>query len=153
MQFSEFLGQVQHLAKLPTTGHALAATRATLVTLGERLAGGEPKDLASQLPREIGHFLIEGSPMSLGTGQRFGLDEFCERVAMREGVDLEQAGLHARAVLQVVKDAVSPGEMAQVSGQLPADLRQLLAEAGHIPPEMHEVGSADHGKLHVYRNS
>lgn len=133
MQFHEFLGQVQHHARLPSTGHALAASRATLVTLGERLAGGEAAHLAAQLPREIAHFLTMGEPASLGSGQRFGLDEFINRVSLREGIDLPLAALHAQAVLRVVDDAVSPGEMAQVRHQLPEDIRRLLPGAPIVP--------------------
>lgn len=133
MQFSQFLGQVQHRAQLPTLGHALSATRATLVTLGERLAGGEPADLAAQLPREISHFVTTGEPASLGTGQRFDLNEFINRVAMREGVDLPVAAQHAQAVFSVLTDAVSAGEMSQVCGQLPEDIRRLFGEAPFVP--------------------
>ncbi len=49
MQFHEFLGQVQNRARLSSLGDADMITRATLTTLRERLAGGEPKDLASRL--------------------------------------------------------------------------------------------------------
>lgn len=132
MQFSEFLGQVQHRAQLPTLGHALTATRATLVTLGERLAGGEPRQLAAQLPREIAHFVTLGEPGSMGSGQRFDIDEFITRVSLREGVEPPRAAVHAQAVLSVLDDAVSPGEMAQVRTQLPQDIRRLL-DAGFVP--------------------
>lgn len=145
MQFSEFLGQVQHHAQLPTMGHALAATRATLVTLGERLAGGEPADLAAQLPREISHFVTCGEPASLGTGQRFDLTEFITRVSMREGVELPLAAQHAQAVLGVVCKAVSPGEIAQVRGQLPEDIRRLLDGSHNIVPEEIAASAASAG--------
>lgn len=133
MQFNEFLGQVQHQAQLPSLGHALSATRATLTTLGERLAGGEAAHVAAQLPREISHFLTGGDAASLGSGQRFGLDEFIARVAMREGTGLPLAAYHAQAVMHVLDDAVSPGEMAQVRQQLPDDIRRLLPGTPIVP--------------------
>lgn len=136
MHFSEFLGQVQHRAQLPSLGHALTATRATLVTLGERLAGGEPRQLAAQLPREIAHFVSTGAPDSMGSGQRFDLDEFITRVSLREGVEPALAAHHAQAVLGVLDSAVSPGEMAQVRTQLPADIRRLLDAGGIVPEEI-----------------
>lgn len=145
MQFNEFLGQVQHRAQLPSTGHALAATRATLVTLGERLAGGEPGQLAAQLPREISHFLRSGSPDSMGSGQRFNLTEFLERVARRENVPMERAAQHAQAVLEVVSEAVSPGEMEQVRSQLPEDIRRLLEGGGKIVPDSIAASAASAG--------
>ena len=145
MQFSEFLGQVQNRAQLPSMGHALAATRATLVTLGERLAGGEPHDLAAQLPREISHFVIAGDPASMSRGERFDLAEFVNRVSMREGVDEPRAAEHAQAVLSVLNDAVSPGEMEQVRGQLPADIRRLLEGGGRIVPDGIAASAASAG--------
>lgn len=145
MQFHEFLGQVQNRAALPSPGHALAATRATLVTLGERLAGGEPRDLAAQLPREISHFVTRGDPTSMGAGQRFDLAEFLARVARREGVTVSAASLHAQAVLGVLEEAVSPGEMAQVRNQLPEDIRRLLEGGGALVPEGIAASAASAG--------
>ncbi len=40
MQYDQFVGQVQSRAPLASNGEAIAAIRATLETLGERLAGG-----------------------------------------------------------------------------------------------------------------
>ena len=88
MKHDEFIGRVQHYTRLPSRGDAERATRATLETLGERLAGGEPKDLASQLPPEIGEHLLRGCA---GIGERFSLDEFYRRVSVREGEDLPKA--------------------------------------------------------------
>jgi uncharacterized protein (DUF2267 family) len=50
MKHDAFIGQVQHHARLDSRGAAERATRATLETLAERLAGGEANDLAAQLP-------------------------------------------------------------------------------------------------------
>ena len=135
MQFNEFLGEVRERTQLPTTGHALAATRATLETLGERLAGGEPKDLASQLPQGIAHFVIAHHASTMLTGQHFDLREFLARVGRREGVPAEIAARHAQAVLEVVKEAVSPGEIEQVRAQLPEDIRRLLDGNDQIVPD------------------
>jgi len=126
MQYDEFVGQVQNRAHLGSIGQAVGATRATLQTLAERLAGGEVKDLASQLPREIAFYLEQGPE---GGGERFSLEEFFNRVSQREGVDLPEAVFHARAVIDVLSDAVSAGEIEDVRAQLPADF-QTLFEAG-----------------------
>lgn len=126
MKHDEFIGQVQHRARLSSRGAAERATRATLETLAERLAGGEAKDLAAQLPPEIGeHLRGEWSAM----GDRFSLGEFFRRVGLREGVDLPEAVFHARAVIEVLSEAVSKGEMDDVRAQLPAEFARLF-EAG-----------------------
>lgn len=56
-------------ARLASHGEAVAAIRATLETLAERLTPGQVKNLAAQLPREIAYYL-EHRAESL---ERFGL--------------------------------------------------------------------------------
>ncbi len=126
MQYDEFIGQVQHRARLSATDEAVRATRATLTTLAERLAGGEPKDLAAQLPEEIGRWLLRPESQA---SDRFSLDEFFRRVSEREGVELPQAVHHARAVISVLQEAVTPGEIKDVRAQLPEEWTPLI-EAG-----------------------
>ncbi len=123
MKHDEFIGQVQHRARLSSRGDAEMATRATLETLAERLAGGEANDLASQLPRGLAGYLRTGLS---GEGVHFSVEEFFHRVGEREGVDLSTAIDHARAVIAVLYEAVSPGEMADVRAQLPAEFSQLF---------------------------
>ena len=123
MKHDEFIGQVQHHARLRSRGDAELATRATLETLAERLAGGEAEDLASQLPRGLAGYLRTALA---GAGVHFSMEEFFRRVSEREGVDLPKAIYHARAVIAVLYEAVSPGEMADVRAQLPAEFSQLL---------------------------
>jgi uncharacterized protein (DUF2267 family) len=96
MKYDEFMSQVQQRTKLSTHEEAERATRATLETLGERLAGGEAKDLAAQLPREIAEYLQHSYA---GIRESFSLDEFFWRVSQREGIDLTDATYHARVVI------------------------------------------------------
>lgn len=42
--------------QLATFAGAVAALRATLITLAERIERGEADDLAAQLPRELGYY-------------------------------------------------------------------------------------------------
>src|SRR2546421_13050262 len=99
MQYDQFAGQVQHRAHLPSGGEALEAIRATLETLADRLVPDEVKDLASQLPREIGIFL---NASGANKAKRFSLKEFYQRVSARENVDLAKAVHHAKAVISVL---------------------------------------------------
>lgn len=125
MKFSEFIGQVQSRGRMASEDEALKATRATLEVLGQRLAGGEPRNLAAQLPEEIARFLGGDG----GAGERFDLDEFFRRVSEREGVDLPVSVHHARAVISVLQEAVSRGEIEDVRTQLPEEFTPLF-EAG-----------------------
>lgn len=120
MDFDEFTGEVQNRLELASTGETLRAIRATLTTLGERIQEGEAKDLAGTLPMEIDRYLLEAD-----SGQRFDWDEFLDRVWEREEMsdpdDRADAAYHARAILDLVNEAVPPGEMEQVRDGLPAD--------------------------------
>ena len=132
MKYDEFLGQVRHRAGLGSHAEAERATRATLETLAERLAGGEAHDLASQLPRELAHAL---QLPDAGIGAKLTLEEFFALVSEREGVDLPDATFHARVVLGVLTEAVSIGEIKDVRVQLPAAFTQLfnVENEGDLP--------------------
>jgi len=132
VRYDEFLGHVQHRARLGSRGEAERATRATLETLAERLVGGEAHDLASQLPPELAHSLLLPDA---GIGAKLTLEEFFELVSEREGVELEDATLHARVVIGVLTEAVSMGEIKDVRVQLPAAFAQLfnVENEGDLP--------------------
>jgi uncharacterized protein (DUF2267 family) len=114
MKYDDFVGQVQNKAKLATSQEAIKAIRATLQTLAERIVTGEAQNLAAQLPQEIGDYVRE-----VEKDEQFSLDTFFKRVAEREGVDEPDAVYHARAVMTVVSEAVTEGEMEDVREQLP----------------------------------
>jgi len=132
MKYDEFIAKVERRANLNSRVEAERAVGATLETLAERLAGGEPKDLAAQLPPEIAIYL---QPPLAGVGAPFTLAEFFRLVSEREGVPLSEASLHARAVIAVLCEAVSMGEIENVRAQLPEDLRQLfmVENEGDLP--------------------
>ena len=121
MQYEQFLGQVQHRARLADSGETIRAIRATLETLNERLMGDEADDLAAQLPAEIGIYLQQPSSQ-----KKFGLEEFFERVAIREQVSISDAAFHASAVVSVLCDAVTDGEIDDVRAQLPKEYNRLF---------------------------
>lgn len=122
MNYDDFVGQVQHRARLASTDEAVRAIRATLQALGERLYGGETDDLAAQLPEEIGLYL--------GTAEKkeqYTLKEFLERVAELEKADYPQAVHYARAVIATVQEAVTEGEIEDLLEQLPEEYEALFA--------------------------
>jgi uncharacterized protein (DUF2267 family) len=125
MRYDEFIGRVQNRARLPWKGDAEKATVAVLETLAERLAGGEPGDLASQLPSELGEVVRSAE----GRQRKYTLDEFFQRVAEREGQNLPDAVFHARAVVEVLGQAVSAGEMRDIREQLPKEWDPLFGGA------------------------
>src|SRR5260370_9089589 len=102
LKYDEFIGQVRHRAGLGSHAEAERATRATLETLAERLAGGEAHDLAAQLPPELARYL---ELPDAGIGAKLTLDEFFELVSIREGVDLPNPALTAPLVIGVTTEA------------------------------------------------
>jgi uncharacterized protein (DUF2267 family) len=102
MKGDEFIAEVKNLAELGSNEEVQEATRATLETLKERLAGNEPSNLAAQLPPEVASY-VEGD----GGGEPFSVEEFYDRVAQKEGVGRDEAIKHARAVATVVQTAVT----------------------------------------------
>ena len=132
MKYDEFISQIQQRAMLGSREEAERATRATLETLGERLAGGEVKDLASQLPPEMAEYLLQASQ---GVTSSFSLDEFFWRVSQREGLDLSESTYHARVVAGLLSEAVTMGEIENVQAQLPKDFAKLfkVENEGDLP--------------------
>jgi uncharacterized protein (DUF2267 family) len=122
MNFDHFVGQVQHRAQLPDTGAAVWAIQSTFQSLAEKLDPGEVKDLASQLPRPF-HIYFDVDQYA----QDFSVDEFFRRVSKREQEKAPVAAFHARVVLEVLQEAVSPGELQDVFDELPADWRRVFA--------------------------
>jgi uncharacterized protein (DUF2267 family) len=125
MKGDQFISEVRNLAEVDSKEEAEKATRATLETLKERLAGNEPSNLAAQLPPEIAPYL-DGE----GGRESFSVDEFYERVAQREGVRQDEAVKHARAVATVVQTAVTGGEADDVRSQLGNDYEELFGQPG-----------------------
>ena len=125
MNYDDFVGEVQHRARLSSSADAVNAIRSTLETFGRRLSGGEAEDLAAQLPEEIARFLPEGD----SAAESLPLSEFLVRVSEAEGVELPESVHHTRAVFSVLQDAVSQGEIDHVKDQLPEDWLPIF-EAG-----------------------
>lgn len=122
MKHDDFIGQVQARARLDSRGAAETATRATLETLGERLPEGLATNTGAQLPVEIGRHLEQERT------ERFDLDEFWQRVADREtaGVELPQAAFHSRAVMSVVAEAVTGGQLEKIQDALTPEWNPLF---------------------------
>ncbi|GAA2233732.1 DUF2267 domain-containing protein [Streptomyces indiaensis] len=125
MDYNTFLDTITRRAPVPPE-KAEPLTRATLTTLAERLTRGEAEDLASELPKPMKEPLVSPTPEA----ERFGLDEFINRVSQRAGVSPDEAREGVRAELSTLRDAVSDGEFRQVMSQLPRDFEALVGAPG-----------------------
>ena len=131
MNHDEFVGQVQHLAQLPSRGEAETIIRATLETLHQRIQPEVAEHVAAQLPTELARPLRVRGVLF----EHLTLREFYNRVAARENSDVEKAAFHARCVLEVIQLAISPGAFRKLENQLPHDFRAALVTS----PARHEA--------------
>lgn len=125
MQYQEFLAQLRQHGGPQDKDQADATVKIVLATLGQRLAGNEPQDLAAQLPAELKQPLLQHN----GEAEVIDdVDDFLRRVADREGPGTtpEQAREHARAVFATLAGFVSSGEIDDLRAQLPAGYAALL---------------------------
>jgi uncharacterized protein (DUF2267 family) len=126
MEYAEFIDEIRWESGEPDVGSAQLAAKATLQTLAERLPRSEAQHLFLELPDETKSWLRSDSDAGA-----FDIDEFLGRVARREGVDVETAFDHARAVFFALGDAVGPEEVGRVAAALPWTFEPLVAEAQH----------------------
>lgn len=90
MQYHKFLAQLRQRGRPEDKDQADATAEIVLAALGQRLAGNEPHDLASQLPAELEQPLLQHN----GEAEVINdVDDFFRRVADREdpGTTPEQA--------------------------------------------------------------
>ncbi len=123
MGYEEFIDQVRRQAELGSSSETETAVRATLTTLGEYLdEDGEP-DLTSRLPEELAeHLRREPS----GRIVSYSLDAFVEEVGKREGVNTDEASAHARAVMDVLREAIGQDGVEDLRRRLPSELAPLF---------------------------
>jgi uncharacterized protein (DUF2267 family) len=126
MNEHELLAAVERRTDVESSNEAYVVADATLQTLSDHIGQGEAEDIASQLPRQLAASLTSGAPEP----QAFSADEFVERVGTRErelgtreDPDAEQ---DARAVLGVLGEAVSGGELDDAREQLPDGFDSLF---------------------------
>lgn len=127
MKYDEFLSAVEQHGGPSNREHADQASKVVLATIGQRLAGQEPRDLASQLPPELQDPLLQHN----GTAETGDdLDDFLRRVADREGEGCgpEAALSHAQAVLGTIATFVSAGEIEDLRTQLPTGYAVLFEQ-------------------------
>jgi uncharacterized protein (DUF2267 family) len=122
---ARFLAMVAEHAGIREEG-ARRATEAVLETLAERIAAGEVRDLMQWLSVELHEPLRRAMAESGGVATRLPLDRFLSRVAEREGVELDQAAVHTRAVFAALREILPDQELRDITDQLPKDYDALL---------------------------
>lgn len=124
MEYQEFVRRVQERARLASREDAVRVARATLETLGERIGQQERDDLAAQLPAGL------KAPLSArSANNKFDMEEFFNRVGARADVPYPQAIAQSQAVVSVMGETVSAGEIEDLCDQLPDEYAALFNRA------------------------
>jgi uncharacterized protein (DUF2267 family) len=120
------LNQLQANADLGTSERAETALEIVLGAIIQRLMPGEAKDLISQLPS-----LLQPTLRTLPSGP----DKTITRQAIeaelnaRLGTDQVRSRQICAAVGDLVAQTVSPGQIDDMRGQLPEDLRGIFSDS------------------------
>jgi uncharacterized protein (DUF2267 family) len=135
MRYDEFVDRVMQEADLASRQDAIAIVRATLAVLGERIYRTERDDLAAELPKSMKGFLYERAGPNVTREQldRFSLDDYYQRVRAEAELDYGEAVRRAQAVVRVLRDAVSEGQLADVRRELGREYDPLVSETGEGP--------------------
>jgi uncharacterized protein (DUF2267 family) len=115
----------EHMRTPDRPDWAFNALKAVLHTIRDRTTTEEVFHLSAQLPVLIRGFYFEGykptnKPVKLNS------DEFLQLVKKRMGPGMEVSMAEAiRAVLSVLYDRTSHGELSDIKGSMPKDLQKL----------------------------
>lgn len=134
--YDGFIATVEREAEVPRDVAERAVT-ATLATLGERISGGEARDLAEQLPSALRPVIADHADRA---PDAFSGQEFLQRVQAREHVPIFQAERHVRAVFAAMRRTVSDDELADLASELPREIEMLLFD--EPSPDLAEAPSA-----------
>ena len=122
MNYQQFIDRVRERGLISDLDHAARAATAIVQTLSERLEGGESGDLLAQLPKAL-QLTVRPYESSMAYGER----EVVKKVREREGVSIDDARRHIRAVFTTLEEATSSGEMSHLRAQLPQDYASLFS--------------------------
>ena len=129
MEYNEFIQRVQEEAGLAAPDEATVVIKAVLGTLGEMLSPTERRHLAAQLPKSLKNYVtewMERPPKEKGRPHRFRLEAFYHRVAARSDVRYPAAVKRSQVVMKILREAVAPGELADIFRELPQEYEELL---------------------------
>jgi len=127
---NEWLDDLAHELGTDDEAGAWRVLRAYLQTLRDRLTVEEAAQLAAQLPHLVRGVFYEGfdptrQPEKLRDREAF-LSRLAERAQLAGPDEAERAAV---AATRVLRRHISEGEFDDVLAQLPAEIRELLAQA------------------------
>jgi uncharacterized protein (DUF2267 family) len=124
MDKQTFLDQARQAVDIGGGEEAERRVIAVVMTLSHLLTdSARRRHFVSQLPGFLkSPLLAEDRPAPLGWSR----DGFVQHVASALGTHAAEAEAVLRAVYSVLRDALSPGQIADFEAQVPADVRSVL---------------------------
>jgi uncharacterized protein (DUF2267 family) len=109
-------------------GTAERHARAVFIALGRTVKADELADMAAELPKDFQPLLALANSEAEGLYPKdfLPVEEFVTRVADRSGQVPETARQATEAVLETLGERIAGGEVEDLAGQLPAELRPAL---------------------------
>jgi uncharacterized protein (DUF2267 family) len=121
----EWLKELSDNGDLADTQESLAVLRAVIHHLRDRLTLEEAVDLAAQLPTIVRGIYYEGWQPHKPPTKIHSRQEFVDEVASHGLPSAVPAERAIRDVFALLAHHCDPGEIADVIGQLPAELKEL----------------------------
>jgi uncharacterized protein (DUF2267 family) len=123
MKTDDFLARVQDSGGLSSPEDAERWSIAVLTSLGHLLSDSETRrHFASQLPGRLKSRVLDERPRAVLMTR----DAFLQHIGSALGVHASEAEAALRAVWGVLKEAVSAGEISDLSAHIPKDILTLL---------------------------
>jgi uncharacterized protein (DUF2267 family) len=122
MKYDELVKHVRQRAGIEDREEAARTVQVVIQALADRLTGDEAEDLLAQLPEPLKSSIVvnpEPEPLTA--------NEFVLWVAEELELPEDDAANRVRAVFEMLRDAVTPGEFHDVLVQLPSGFFELIA--------------------------
>ncbi len=128
MEYQAFINQVAEHAGFDDTQDAVSISRAVLGTLGELLASTERHHFEAQLPRQLKEYVRAWEHTEQASKTLAGLpaDQFVTRVQARSTLNHTETLKGTTAVMRVLREAVSYGELKDIAEELDAQFGDRL---------------------------
>ncbi len=131
---NHFINEVAKKMELEDKEKAYRITRSVFHVLRDHLIGEENLQLIAQLPMMLKALYVEGWKSVEPVSRLKNIHDLYEELVKADGKvgghdfpDTEAAAKAVKAVIEVLENTVSEGEMEDVKAELPKFLRKLLA--------------------------
>lgn len=128
MKYHVFVERVKDEAGFESLEDAARIIKVVLETLGERISKTEREELAAQVPHELKEYLHKCCEKD-----RYPLEEFYDRITQRADIGYPDAVRQTLAIIRVLQEAVSPGELRDILNELPDQYAEIFGREPESP--------------------